>query len=368
MSKRNLEVVDTQSGEASQSAEQFSPDEVEQMRVLARRVIESGEVIDKPPEFSSDDEKWEFGRELALEGRKLADRSSQQMGLGLLLMRDTKRHGEWEAFVKREIGVTPRHATGLMKVAEFLASLPAANRKRVSDLSFRRQQQLARLGEDKFDLLLAEINDDIETLANAPDKQFNALIKAQKERDSALQATEQARQERDDALGRLEKFVHHNPMTHLNQARLVIAEHVSAVRLLGAAAFRALEKELQECPYDDDETKEMIVRHLLQGYREVAMTMNAFEERVKDRWAHLLHGNDDGLPVELDEGQKREARDYIESLMSNWRAFDKPAGTHLEGLFELDPLNPDFDPSTQQHGKDRKRPGQNRQKGRKKTR
>lgn len=368
MSKRGLQLVDPKPGKLESASDQFTPEEVEEMRALARRVIETGEAIENPPEFSSDEQKWHFGRELALAGRRLADRSSQQIGLGLLMMRETKRHGEWEGFVKREIEISPQHARKLMAVAQFLISLPDSNRARVRDLSFRRQQQLASLGEDKFDLLLAECNDDIDALASASDKQFKALIKAQKERDGALQAAEQARQERDDALGRLEKFVHRNPMTFLNQARLVIAEHMSAVRLLGAAAFRALEKEIQECPYDDDETKEMVVRHLLQGYREVAMVMNAFEGRVKDRWAHLLHGNDDGLRVELTDVQQQEARDYIASLMSNWRAFNKPAGTHLERLFELDPLNPELDPNQGQYRKDRKRPGRNRQKGRKKAR
>lgn len=343
------------------------PAEMAEALATVRRLQQTGQDIQLPEPPHTDDPVKLIHHAADVIGRTQQgiDQLYAIQGYYLLWLKEHAPHGQFQA-VCEEHGVNRRTAQRRMQVAKLLLNLQGEKATRVSLLPFRRQLKLAQLDEGQLELLDARGGlDDIDQRSA---QEFEALIKAQKEREQAIQAAEQARQERDDALGRLEKFVHHNPITFLNQARLVIAEHMSAVRLLGAAAFRALEKELQECPYDDDETKEMVVRHLLQGYREVAMTMTAFEGRVKDRWAHLLHGNDDGLPVELNEGQRKEARDYIESLMSNWRAFNKPAGTHLERLFELDPLNPEFDPATLQHGKDRKRPGRNRQKGRKKTR
>lgn len=343
------------------------PAEIAEALAVVQRLQKSGQTIQLPAPPDTDDPQalTRYAVDTVVQCQEGIDQLYGVQGYYLLWLKENTQHGELQV-AQQLAGVSPRTARQRMQIARMLLSLQESPRKCVSVLPFRRQLKLAQLEEGQLELLAARGGlDDIDQRSA---QEFEALIKAQKEREQAIQAAEQARQERDDALGRLEKFVHRNPMTFLNQSRLVIAEHMSAVRLLGAAAFRALEKELQECPYDDDETKEMVVRHLLQGYREVALTMTAFQGRVKERWAHLLHGNDDGLRIELDQGQQNEARDYIESLMSNWRAYGKPAGTHLERLFELDPLNPEFDPATLQHGKDRKRPGRNRQKGRKKTR
>jgi hypothetical protein len=343
------------------------PCEIAEALATVQRLQQAGQDIQLPEPPKTDDPATLKTHAVEVIGKtqQAIDQLYAVQGYYLIWLKENMPHGQFQAVCADE-GIKPKTAQQRMQVARFLMRLEEPKAKRVSHLPFGRQLKLAQLGEDQLELL--DARGALDEIDQKSAKDFDALIKAQKESEQRRQEAEKARTARDAAVARLEQHVHHNPMTFLNQARLVVAEHVSACRLLAAGAFRGLERELQNCPYDDDETKEMVVRHLLQGYREVAMAMTAFEVRVKERWAHLLHGNDDGLSVELTEAQVTEARDYIESLMSNWRAFNKPAGSNLESLFDLDPLNPEAGLDLFQHGKDRKRPGSNRQKGRKKTR
>jgi hypothetical protein len=194
MSKERIKAV-ARAGETQDlsSRREFSPEEIEEMRGLARRVIESGAVIDQPPDFSSEYEQWEFGRQLAIEGRRDIDNGSQRIGLGLLLMRSTKRYGEWEAFVRKEISISPQHARKLMRVAEFLVELPDSNRARVRDLSFRRQETLARMGKQ----VVAELEDDgvLEEISSMSNPEFQAFINERKAREHAERQLEKAQDE-----------------------------------------------------------------------------------------------------------------------------------------------------------------------------
>lgn len=204
MSKGSLKVVETPPSDAAKTAAQFTPEQVEEMRSLATRIIESGQIIDRPPEFPSEDEQWEFGRRLALQGQQIVDHGEQHIGLGLLLMRKTTRHGEWEHFVTKELKRTRQWANQQMKVAEFLLTLPEeyrgqglaapdSNGNRGLHLSFRRARDLARLGKET----IAELVDDgmLEELATMPAREFSALIQERKAREDAQRQLEKYQDE-----------------------------------------------------------------------------------------------------------------------------------------------------------------------------
>jgi hypothetical protein len=190
--------------EPAQVGTKFTPAQVEEMRALATRIIESGDIVDRPPEFTSEDEQWEFGRRLALQGQEIVDHGNQHIGLGLLLMHKTTRHGEWGHFVERELRKSRQWAHQQMKVAQFLLSLPEEYRRqalaspdsnvnRGLHLSFRRARDLARLGKETISQLVDD--GQLEDLATMPDREFSALIQERKAREYAERQLEKYQDE-----------------------------------------------------------------------------------------------------------------------------------------------------------------------------